>query len=108
VLYALLVYAIGPLIRSYRQKYNQYLPLDGITERTTSFRERILDRLAGFLLPRRHQVVSAMGHSRTESGAGEELTFEDEDGDNMFGFDVGGGSHGAADTDTRSGRRTGS
>jgi hypothetical protein len=94
------------MIRAYREKYNQYLPLDGFTERTTSFRERLLDRLAVFLLPRRHQVVSAMGHSRTESGMGEELTFEDEDGDNMFGFDVGGGSNGRAGTDTRDARRT--
>jgi hypothetical protein len=108
VLYALLVYAVGPMVRAYREKYNQYLPLGGFTERTTSFRERILDRLAGFLLPRRHQVVSAAGHSRTESGMGEEFTFEDDDGDNMFGFDIGGDHRGGAGTDTRNGRRTGS
>jgi hypothetical protein len=108
VLYALLVYAIGPMIRAYREKYNQYLPLGGFTERTTSFRERTLDRLAGFFLPRRHQVVSAAGHSRTDSATGEELTFEDEDGDRMFGFDVNNGGQSGAGTNTSNGRRAAS
>jgi hypothetical protein len=41
ILFLLLTYVIIPVWKRYRARYSQYLPLDSITEQTSSVRQRI-------------------------------------------------------------------
>ncbi|KAK2749421.1 hypothetical protein FQN57_006355 [Myotisia sp. PD_48] len=73
-LYIAIVFAILPFIRRYRQRYSQYLPLNTISSRTSSLRERALDALMQFVLP------SSWRH-RAELAAQEESDSLFEDGE---------------------------
>lgn len=85
-LYIILAYAIVPLIRAYRNKYNQYSPMGvDFPTQTTSVRDRIATFILKFVLSRRREVVAA---SESRRGSVNEEVFADEDGDRMFGFDV--------------------
>ncbi|KAF2238300.1 hypothetical protein EV356DRAFT_564020 [Viridothelium virens] len=88
-LYLSLTYAILPFIRRYRHKYNQYLPLNTISDRTSSFRQRLSDALMSFLLPSswrrgRHRTV-VDGSSPNQP---EEELFDEEEGEGMVGFEI--------------------
>ncbi|KAM4056393.1 hypothetical protein HRG_003309 [Hirsutella rhossiliensis] len=48
VIFLLLTFALVPIWRRYRNRYAQYLPLDSISERTSSLRHRIMGRFATF------------------------------------------------------------
>ncbi|KAL6875446.1 hypothetical protein HDV57DRAFT_173929 [Trichoderma longibrachiatum] len=45
ILFLLLTFVVVPVWRRYRSRYSQYLPLDAISEHTTSLRYRITGRL---------------------------------------------------------------
>ncbi|WPH00865.1 Hypothetical protein R9X50_00369600 [Acrodontium crateriforme] len=84
VLYALLAYALVPMIRTYRARYSQYLPIDSLSEQTATLRTRAADALTTFVLP-----SSTRWRRNTVDSIGEELDFGDEEGERMVGFDVG-------------------
>ncbi|KAK5163005.1 hypothetical protein LTR04_002843 [Oleoguttula sp. CCFEE 6159] len=85
-LYLLVTYAILPLIRSHRNRYQQYLPLNAISTSTTSLRHRIADTLTAFILPNRMKQRTVIDGSRG-NGSEEEL-FGDDEGESMVGFDI--------------------
>lgn len=70
-----------PAIRKYRERYEQYLPLHSISERTSSIRKRIGDRLSAFILPRFYI------ERRTSIDGADEL-FGDDEGDDLTGFEI--------------------
>ncbi|PNY27733.1 Uncharacterized protein TCAP_02352 [Tolypocladium capitatum] len=79
LIFLVLTFVLAPIWRRYRNRYGQYLPLDSISDRTSSLRHRIVGRFAGFnplatFLSAR-QVVFAHG----AADDGEELGDVDED-----------------------------
>lgn len=79
LIFLVLTFVLVPVWRRYRSRYSQYLPLDSISDRTSSLRHRIVGRFAGlnplatFLSAR--QVVFAHG----AADDGEELGDVDEE-----------------------------
>ncbi|KAF7504031.1 hypothetical protein GJ744_002910 [Endocarpon pusillum] len=91
-IYLLLSYAIIPLYRQHRQRYAQYLPLETISQHTSSLRSRISDAVARFILPSAWLNGRPPG-SRPGSryGSGEvngSLFDEEEEGEGLVGFDI--------------------
>jgi hypothetical protein len=76
-----------PAWRRYRNRYSQYLPLESISNHTSSIRHRITARLGRMLLPstwsfERHFALSSRGGPRDSSDdddleQGEELADQD-------------------------------
>ena len=86
-IYLLLSYAIIPLYRQHRQRYAQYLPLETISQHTSSLRSRISDAVVRFVLP------SAWLNGRPPGGryGGGEVNgslFDEEEGEGLVGFDI--------------------
>jgi len=89
-LYLLITFAILPVYRRYRQRYAQYLPLNAISTRTSSLRERVSDALLHFLLPTAWRR-RALGHPSDVpryAGDSDGSLFGEEEGEGMVGFDV--------------------
>ncbi len=80
IIFLFLTYALLPTWRRYRNRYSQYMPLDGFSDRTSSLRTRITDRLSRLRLPwrRDREVVSATGGTVHDLSDGEELGDVDE------------------------------
>lgn len=78
-LYFFLAYALLPLIRKHRARYNQYLPLDTITSTSTTLRDRFSEYMTRLARPP-GQVVD--GRDSTDGDL-----FGDEEGESMVGFD---------------------
>ncbi|KAL7795420.1 hypothetical protein V8C37DRAFT_400910 [Trichoderma ceciliae] len=85
ILFLILTFVVVPVWRRYRSRYSQYLPIDTISEHTTSLRYRITNRLLRIIsLPftwrRDREVASgAGGISDRDLEEGEELGEIDED-----------------------------
>jgi hypothetical protein len=87
ILYLLISYVIVPVWKRYRGRYSHYLPLDTITTRTTTFRQRFQDALVRYLLPStwrtdfggRRYTVSA------QDGTGSDL--DEEEGEELYEVD---------------------
>ena len=95
-LYCLISYVAYPLFRRYRQRYDQYIPLqslsDSVSNRTSSLRERLFSMLTAFVLPsvRYRYEQNIAGPSRRGSvGDDEEQLFGLEEAEDMVGFNVG-------------------
>ncbi|KAL9533354.1 hypothetical protein SMMN14_02282 [Sphaerulina musiva] len=87
-LYGTISYIIIPLIRNYRERYSQYLPLDTVNRHTEGLRDRISDLVLRLVIPRRQTVFDASGSRRgSRSGSGD--LFSEEEGERMAGFDAG-------------------
>ncbi|KAL2372242.1 hypothetical protein BDBG_07691 [Blastomyces gilchristii SLH14081] len=81
--YLLLSFLIIPFIRRYRQRYAQYLPLHTVSAHASTLRERASDALMHFLLPsswRQRHIFGAQD--------GEGSVFDDEEGEDMVGFEM--------------------
>ncbi|KAL7823878.1 hypothetical protein V8C26DRAFT_6634 [Trichoderma gracile] len=88
-LFLVLTFVVVPVWRRYRSRYSQYLPLDAISEHTTSLRYRITGRLLRIAsLPftwRRDRLIAsgaaggAGGLSDRDLEEGEELDDIDDD-----------------------------
>ncbi|PNS14401.1 hypothetical protein CAC42_3687 [Sphaceloma murrayae] len=81
-LYFLVTFVLIPFIRRYRSRYDQYVPLQTVTERvaagTSTLRDRLADLVTRIVLPsRRFGVVNA----RDEEGL-----YGLEDGEEMDDF----------------------
>ncbi|EGR49524.1 uncharacterized protein TRIREDRAFT_106306 [Trichoderma reesei QM6a] len=88
ILFLVLTFVVVPVWRRYRSRYSQYLPLDAISEHTTSLRYRITGRLLRiaslpFTWRRDRQVASGTagggGLSDRDLEEGEELEDIDDD-----------------------------
>ncbi|TFB04002.1 hypothetical protein CCMA1212_003950 [Trichoderma ghanense] len=92
ILFLVLTFVVVPVWRRYRSRYSQYLPLDAISEHTTSLRYRITGRLLRiaslpFTWRRDRQVASGQagggggggGLSDRDLEEGEELEDIDDD-----------------------------
>lgn len=97
LIYALLTYAILPLIRRHRHRYNQYIPmpttLSNVSTHTSSIRRHLPSALSNlFLIPtswpfRRRHVVDGSGGEHVHDDDDDEL-FDEEEGEGMVGFDI--------------------
>ncbi|KAM0256357.1 hypothetical protein ACHAQJ_005008 [Trichoderma viride] len=83
ILFLILTFVIVPIWRHYRTRYSQYLPIDAISEHTTSLRYRITNRLLRIVsIPftwRRNREVAAGGLTDRDLEEGEELGEIDDD-----------------------------
>jgi hypothetical protein len=86
-LYILLSYAVIPLYRQHRQRYAQYLPLETISQHTSSLRSRISDHVVRFLLPS-SWLTGRPASGRYGAGEGDGSLFDDEEGEGLVGFDI--------------------
>ncbi|KAH9904662.1 hypothetical protein F4778DRAFT_779849 [Xylariomycetidae sp. FL2044] len=112
LLFLVSTYIIFPLWQRYRNRYSQYLPLESLSNRTTSLRARVQDAVARWLLPSRWRMPtsdrivvggtegSEMDYSSEE---GEELdeVFDDDDDDERRRHALSFESHGANDDSSR-------
>ncbi|OJD12864.1 hypothetical protein AJ78_06600 [Emergomyces pasteurianus Ep9510] len=83
VVYLLLSFVIIPFVRRYRQRYAQYLPLQTVSAHASTLRERASDALMRFLLPSSWRQRQAFG-----SQDGGHSVFDDEEGEDMVGFEM--------------------
>ncbi|KAI1391451.1 uncharacterized protein F4822DRAFT_186251 [Hypoxylon trugodes] len=94
LLFLLSTYVLYPLWHHYRTRYSQYLPLDTISNHTSSLRSRAQDAMARYLIPSRWRFnarervmsgddASDLGFSSEE---GEEL--DDVDDDRRYGLSL--------------------
>lgn len=83
VIYLLLSFVVVPLWQRYQSRYSHYIPLDSITDRTSSLRQRLQDRIALYLSPsswrRDHAHVAVGDLADDASDAG----FDSEDGEEL-------------------------
>jgi hypothetical protein len=49
IIFLVLTYLLVPIWRRYRNRYSQYLPIESLSERTSSFRHRIQGRIRDFI-----------------------------------------------------------
>lgn len=87
--YIFLTYAALPLYRQHRQRYAQYLPLNEITQTTSSIWGRIYDGVLNRLPPswtRFSFTPSHYDHSTTNEDEGD--LFDDEEGESLVGFNI--------------------
>jgi hypothetical protein len=85
-LYIILSYAVIPLYRQHRQRYAQYLPLETISQRTSSLRSRISDHVVRFLVPS-SWLGGRPTAGRFGDAEGDGSLFDDEEGEGLVGFD---------------------
>ncbi|PTB69550.1 hypothetical protein BBK36DRAFT_1156119 [Trichoderma citrinoviride] len=87
ILFLVLTFVVVPVWRRYRSRYSQYLPIDAISEHTTSLRYRITGRLLRIAsLPftwrrDRQQVASGAAGGLTDRDLEEGEELEDIDDD---------------------------
>ncbi|KAK0759166.1 hypothetical protein THAR02_09816 [Trichoderma harzianum] len=84
ILFLLLTFVVVPCWRRYRARYSQYLPIDAISEHTTSWRYRITNRIVRiaslpFRWRRDRDIAMAGGIPDRDLEEGEELEDIDED-----------------------------
>ncbi|KAI5303555.1 hypothetical protein KEM56_007432 [Ascosphaera pollenicola] len=77
-IYLVLFFVLIPLIRNTRQRYARYLPLNAISEHTSSLRDRI--SLAF--------VTCAFNSRRRSIRQAEEDDFDEDEGEGMVGFEM--------------------
>ncbi|KAN0073388.1 hypothetical protein V8E54_008608 [Elaphomyces granulatus] len=82
-IYIVLSYLIIPFFRRYHQRYAQYLPLNSISTRTSSIRERAADALMHFVLPSMWRRGA-----RLIADPGDAISIYDEEGEIMVGMDI--------------------
>ena len=79
LLFLLVTYLLLPAWRRYRARYSQYLPIDSLTSRTSSLRDRLTAHIATFANRRedRHLASGALNidhqDEQIDDGEGEEL-----------------------------------
>ncbi|CAJ2507413.1 Uu.00g085990.m01.CDS01 [Anthostomella pinea] len=96
ILFLVSTFVLVPLWRRYRSRYSQYLPLESISNRTSSVRARVQDAMARWLIPSRWRVGDRLvigGDTESDQG------YSSEDGEELD--DVIGDHHDALSPDTR-------
>ncbi|KAH8652166.1 hypothetical protein BX600DRAFT_89212 [Xylariales sp. PMI_506] len=96
ILFVLSTYVLIPFWRHYRSRYSQYLPLDSISNHTSSFRSRVQSAIANRLIPSRwrmsirERLVQADDDTGFDSDDGEELEDVDEERRHALSLDTAG------------------
>ncbi|TVY59558.1 hypothetical protein LSUE1_G009484 [Lachnellula suecica] len=85
ILYLLISYLIVPAWKRYRNRYSQYLPLDAISTRTTSLRQRIQSSLARGLLPSSWREQFQRRTASAQDGSGSD--FDEDEGEELYDVD---------------------
>lgn len=88
ILYLIISYLIVPAWKRYRNKYGQYLPIDAISTRTTSFRQRLQGSIVRAILPSswREQFRGARHAESAQDGSGSE--FDEDEGEELYNVDA--------------------
>lgn len=87
---------VVPFARRHRHRYHQYLPLDALSTRTTSLRQRIADGLTALVLPstwglrRAQEAIDGSTNLNAYDVAGgdsddDDDLFDAEDGEHLIG-----------------------
>ncbi|OXV06524.1 hypothetical protein Egran_05707 [Elaphomyces granulatus] len=82
-IYIVLSYLIIPFFRRYHQRYAQYLPLNSISTRTSSIRERAAEALMHFVLPSMWRRGARLNADPSDA-----ISIYDEEGEIMVGMDI--------------------
>ncbi|KAL7625387.1 hypothetical protein AAE478_004605 [Parahypoxylon ruwenzoriense] len=82
ILFLLSTYVLVPLWRRYRSRYSQYLPLESISNRTSSIRGRIQDAIARWIVPSRWRF-SARDRVVAGDDDASDLGFSSEEGEEL-------------------------
>ncbi|KAI9650000.1 hypothetical protein NHQ30_000013 [Ciborinia camelliae] len=83
ILYLLISFVIVPVWKRYRARAGQYLPLDTISTRTTSLRQRAQSAVVKFIFPSSWRA----DFNRNRVSAQDSIDFDDEDGEELFNVD---------------------
>ncbi|KAH6655357.1 hypothetical protein BKA67DRAFT_657304 [Truncatella angustata] len=84
ILFIVCSYILVPLWRQYRQRYSQYLPLETISNQTSSFRVRAQHAIAKWLIPARWRQSL---HGRLVTAEGSDAGFDSDDGEELGDVD---------------------
>ncbi|PQE13958.1 checkpoint hus1 protein [Rutstroemia sp. NJR-2017a BBW] len=85
ILYLLLSFVVVPIWKRYRARYGQYLPLETISNRTTSLRQRAQAAAVRLLLPSSWSADFGRGRISAQDGATSD--FDEDDGEELFDVD---------------------
>lgn len=85
ILYVLISFVIVPVWKRYRARYGQYLPLETISNRTTTLRHRAQAAAVRFILPSSWRADISRGRISAQDGAGSD--FDEDDGEELFDVD---------------------
>ncbi|RYP07567.1 hypothetical protein DL764_002422 [Monosporascus ibericus] len=96
ILFLVSTYALIPLWRRYRSRYSQYIPLDRISDHTSTIRGRVQNALARWLVPSNWQLGArdrlVIGDDASDTGYssddGEELGIVPIDHRHAFSLDT--------------------
>lgn len=80
ILFITCSYILVPLWRQYQERYSQYLPLESISNHTTSFRVRAQNAIAKWLIPARWRRGI---HERLVAAGGSDGGFDSDDGEEL-------------------------
>ena len=81
ILFLVSTYLLLPLWRRYRQRYSNYLPLDTISDHTSSFRHRVQGTIGRFLVPSAWR--QGLHDRLVIADDGSDADFESEDGEEL-------------------------
>lgn len=101
ILYLLISFVLVPLWKRYRARAGQYLPLDTISTRTTTLRQRAQAAVVRTIFPSSWRA----DFNRNRISAQDSSDFDDEDGEELF--DVDDNRREALSLDARRGRDDG-
>lgn len=87
ILYLLISYLVVPLWKRYWGRYSNYLPLDTISTRTTSFRQRAQSAVAGLLLPSSWRTHFGRNSHIMNAQDGSGSDFDEDEGEELFEVD---------------------
>ncbi|KAI2629067.1 hypothetical protein GGS26DRAFT_112007 [Hypomontagnella submonticulosa] len=82
ILFLLSTYVLVPLWRHYRARYSQYLPLDTISNHTSSLRGRVQDAIGRWIVPSRWRF-SARDRMVVGADDASDLGFSSEEGEEL-------------------------
>ncbi|RDL35294.1 Uncharacterized protein BP5553_07225 [Venustampulla echinocandica] len=87
ILYLVISYVIVPTWKRYRNRYSNYLPLDTISTRTTSLRQRVQGAAVRLLVP--SAWAARWGDNRYTASAqdGSGSDFDDDEGEELYDVD---------------------
>ncbi|EHA47410.1 hypothetical protein MGG_12139 [Pyricularia oryzae 70-15] len=85
LLFLLISYVVVPVWQRYQNRYSQYIPLDSITDRTSSIRHRLQGSIARYLNPSSWRSE----HDAIVMGGGLREDVSEEDYDSELGEELG-------------------
>jgi len=85
ILYLIVSFVVVPIWKRYRGRYSSYLPLDTISTRTTSLRQRFQDAVVRWLQPSAWRSDGERYTASAQDGLGSDL--DEEDGEELYEVD---------------------